>query len=80
MHPLKYQREGVKYGRGVKYGVTLVFAKKLRPILGLNKGLILRLVCRRLKQVLNMEHALTNAHFKVHLCTVCIDFLKKSHM
>ena len=22
MHPLKDQREGVKYGRGVKYGVT----------------------------------------------------------
>ena len=24
MHPLKDQREGVKYGRGVKYGVTPV--------------------------------------------------------
>ena len=23
LHPLKDQREGVKYGRGVKYGVTL---------------------------------------------------------
>ena len=22
MHPLKDQREGVKYGRGVKYGIT----------------------------------------------------------
>ena len=27
MHPLKDQREGVKYGRGVKYGVTPVFVK-----------------------------------------------------
>ena len=49
-----------------------VFTKKLRPVLGLNKGLTLRLVGRGLKQVLNMEHALTNAHFKVHFCTVCI--------
>ena len=27
MHPLKDQREGVKYGRGVKYGVTPVTQK-----------------------------------------------------
>ena len=27
MHPLKDQREGVKYGRGVKYGVTPEFSK-----------------------------------------------------
>ena len=53
----------------------IFIAKKLRPVLGLNKGLTLRLVGRGLKQLLNMEHALTNAHFRVHLCTVCIDFL-----
>ena len=57
--------------------VLVVFTNKLRPVLGLNKGLTLRLVGRGLKQVLNMEHALTNTHFKVHLCTVCIDFLKE---
>ena len=57
--------------------VLALFTKKLKPVLGLNKGLTLRLVGGRLKQVLNKEHALTNAHFKVHLCTVCIDFLKK---
>ena len=49
----------------------MVFTKKLRPFLGLNKGLTLRLVGSSLKHVLNLEHALTNAHFKVHLCTVC---------
>ena len=41
----------------------------VKPVLGFNKGLTLRLVGRRLIQVLNMEHALTNAYFKVHLCT-----------
>ena len=30
MHPLKDQREGVKYGRGVKYGVTPVSRKWLK--------------------------------------------------
>ena len=43
--------------------VLVVFTKKLRPILGLNKGLTLRLVGRKLIQVLNMAHALTNVHF-----------------
>ena len=43
--------------------VLVVFIKILRPVLGLNKGLTLRLVGGRLKQVLNMAHALTNAHF-----------------
>ena len=43
--------------------VLAVFTKKLRPVLGLNKDLTLKLVDRRLKQVLNMAHALTNAHF-----------------
>ena len=60
--------------------VLVVFTKKLGPVLGLNKGLTLRLVGRRLKQFFNMEHASTNAHFKVHLCTVCIDILKTWHM
>ena len=60
--------------------VLEVFTKKLRSVLGLTKGLNLRLVGRRLKQVLNVEHALANAHFKVHLCTGCIDFLKKWHI
>ena len=41
MHPLKDQRVGVKYGRGVKYGVT--------PVLGLAKGSALRLVGSGLK-------------------------------
>ena len=43
--------------------VLVVFAKKLRPVLGLVKGLTLRLVGRRLKQVLYIAHVLTNAHF-----------------
>ena len=43
--------------------VLAVFPKKLRSVLGLNKGLTLRLVGKRLRQFLNLAQALTNAHF-----------------
>ena len=32
MHPLKDQSEGVKYGRGVKYGVTPVCADRFSKL------------------------------------------------
>ena len=49
MHPLKDQREGVKYGRDVKYGVTPVFTKGLRlsQVLGLNVVVKLRLLSQQ---------------------------------
>ena len=54
--------KGLSQGLGLKLRplsktfvlVLAVFTKKLRPVLGLNKGLTLRLVGRRLKLVLNM--------------------------
>ena len=50
MHPLKDQREGVKYGRGIRYGVTPVCADRIS-----NYPLVRILTYKNLIYLLNVQ-------------------------